>query len=142
VSLNAHPPLAHPRTRPQSRRQYRIAPVGGRRKFIYQVTGERYMDTTKRHKTIWGGNWTERKLNAFEKYVNAYLTIMNKHWDKNWWKLIYFDAFAGSGSGYSEQEMVDSMPFLKLLGIEKADLAVYKRAAERVVCIKQRGFDY
>jgi adenine-specific DNA-methyltransferase len=55
------------------------------------------MDTTKRHKTAWCGNWTEQKLNAFEKYVNAYLTIMNKHRDKNRWKLICFDAFAGSG---------------------------------------------
>lgn len=25
----------------------------------------------------WGGQWTEEKLDAFEKYVNAYLTIMN-----------------------------------------------------------------
>ena len=25
----------------------------------------------------WGGKWTEEKLDAFEKYVNAYLTIMN-----------------------------------------------------------------
>jgi hypothetical protein len=46
----------------------------------------------------WGGSWTQEKLDAFEKYVNAYLTIMNKHRDKNHWKLIYFDGFAGSGS--------------------------------------------
>ena len=25
----------------------------------------------------WGGQWTEEKLDAFEKYVKAYLTIMN-----------------------------------------------------------------
>ena len=25
----------------------------------------------------WGGSWTEQKLDAFEKYVKAYLTIMN-----------------------------------------------------------------
>lgn len=24
----------------------------------------------------WGGTWTEEKLDALEKYVNAYLTIM------------------------------------------------------------------
>ncbi|MDR1941710.1 MAG: hypothetical protein LBQ47_05230 [Endomicrobium sp.] len=30
----------------------------------------------------WGGQWTEQKLIAFEKYVNAYLTIMNKNRDK------------------------------------------------------------
>ena len=27
----------------------------------------------------WGGSWTEEKLDAFTKYVNAYLTIMNKN---------------------------------------------------------------
>ena len=26
----------------------------------------------------WGGAWTEDKLDTFEKYVRAYLTIMNK----------------------------------------------------------------
>lgn len=46
----------------------------------------------------WGGRWTEEKLDAFEKYVRAYLTIMNKQRDKYHWKLMYFDAFAGSGS--------------------------------------------
>ena len=46
----------------------------------------------------WGGQWTEDKLDAFEKYVNAYLTIMNAFRDKHNWKLIYFDGFAGSGS--------------------------------------------
>ena len=30
----------------------------------------------------WGGDWTEEKLTAFSKYVNAYLTIMNKYRDK------------------------------------------------------------
>jgi three-Cys-motif partner protein len=100
------------------------------------------MDTKKKQKTVWGGKWTEHKLNAFEKYVNAYLTIMNKHREKNRWKLIYFDAFAGSGSGYSEQKAIDSLSFLESFGIEEADLTVYKGAAERVVCIQQRGFDY
>ena len=48
----------------------------------------------------WGGAWTEEKLNAFEKYVNAYLTIMNKYRGQYDWKLIYFDGFAGSGSRF------------------------------------------
>lgn len=38
----------------------------------------------------WGGRWTEEKLDAFEKYVNAYLTIMNTHREKNGWKLLYY----------------------------------------------------
>ena len=42
----------------------------------------------------WGGIWTEKKLNAFAKYVSAYLTIMKNHH----WKTIYFDGFAGTGN--------------------------------------------
>ena len=38
----------------------------------------------------WGGRWTEEKLDAFEKYVNAYLTIMNTYREKNGWKLLYY----------------------------------------------------
>lgn len=40
----------------------------------------------------WGGPWTEEKLDAFEKYVNAYLTIMNKYRDKFNWKLLFLMA--------------------------------------------------
>jgi len=43
----------------------------------------------------WGGPWTEKKLNAFSKYVWSYLTIMKKF---PFWKTIYFDGFAGSGT--------------------------------------------
>ena len=51
----------------------------------------------------WGGSWTEQKLDCFESYVKAYLTIMNVYRDKFNWRLIYFDCFAGSGSR-SEKE--------------------------------------
>ena len=30
----------------------------------------------------WGGNWTEKKLEAFENYVNAYQAIMNSQKQK------------------------------------------------------------
>ena len=90
-------------------------------------------------KENWGGNWTERKLKAFENYVKAYLTIMNKHRDKYGWKLIYFDAFAGSGSRNICQDRQKLGPLLAELTDE--EMSVYKGSAERVVGIKQRGFD-
>ena len=90
-------------------------------------------------KITWGGPWTEQKLDAFEKYVKAYLIIMNKNRDKFGWELIYFDAFAGSGSKELEQkkENID-----KLFDITIEDEAVYCGAAERVVNIDLRGFNY
>jgi len=43
----------------------------------------------------WGGVWTEKKLSAFSQYIWSYLTIMSKY---HFWKTIYFDGFAGSGT--------------------------------------------
>lgn len=93
----------------------------------------------------WGGQWTEEKLDAFEKYVNAYLTIMNKHRDKYQWKLIYFDGFAGSGSRNEEEREEESellQGLFKESVLEKDELNIYKGAAERVLSIPQRGFDF
>ncbi len=95
------------------------------------------------NKCTWGGPWTEAKLNAFEKYVEAYLTIMNRYRDDFLWKLIYFDGFAGSGT--RDQENKNPSELLKDLfeeGLDKEELSVYKGAAERVLSIDQRGFDY
>lgn len=41
-----------------------------------------------------GGNWTEKKIEILVEYAIAYLQIMKKH---TYWKLLYFDGFAGSG---------------------------------------------
>lgn len=93
----------------------------------------------------WGGSWTEDKLDAFEKYVNAYLTIMNAFRDKNNWKLIYFDGFAGSGSRKEKKEEEDSVLLQDLFkdsSIKEEELNLYKGAAERVLSIPQRGFDF
>jgi three-Cys-motif partner protein len=92
------------------------------------------------NKNTWGGTWTEKKLDAFEKYVNAYLTIMNKYRDKFSWKLIYFDAFAGSGA---RENISDSKTAIKpIFDIQPEEISVYKGAAEKVLNIQQRGFDY
>ncbi len=84
-------------------------------------------------KPFWGGAWTEKKLDAFEKYVNAYLTIMDKN---PYWKTIYFDAFAGSGDRDVQNEEI-----FKQLSILPEQEFVYKGAAERVVSMKKK-FDW
>lgn len=98
---------------------------------------------TTQHKG-WGGDWTEEKLDCFEKYVRAYLTIMNKHRDKFNWKLMYFDGFAGCGD---RQITCEEETSVSLFGDEEFDtkeLQVYQGAAERVLKIEKdmRGFDY
>ena len=82
-------------------------------------------------------------FNCFEKYVKAYLTIMNVYREKFQWKLIYFDGFAGCGT--REQQLVEDEKATTLFGeeIETEELHPYQGAAERVVQIEQkmRGFD-
>lgn len=92
----------------------------------------------------WGGTWTEEKLDALEKYVNAYLTIMNAKRSDFGWKLIYFDGFAGSGSRNEDGAQTVSDLMLDLFKedcIDEDELNTYKGAAERVLSIKQKGFD-
>jgi len=43
---------------------------------------------------LFGGDWTEQKIEMIVGYAKAYLTIMNKYPQ---FKLLYFDGFAGSG---------------------------------------------
>lgn len=84
----------------------------------------------------WGGPWTEKKLNAFSKYVWSYLTIMNKF---PYWETIYFDGFAGSGS----KEKEEKAELYIQLEITEEEEKIYKGAAERVLTLKDNlAFNY
>lgn len=97
---------------------------------------------TNSAKHSWGGDWTEVKLNAFSKYVSAYLSIMNKN---NYWKTIYFDGFAGSGRRDNEakDEPMASSIYCKLFGDETSEKEndVYRGSGERVLNLSQK-FDH
>jgi len=71
-----------------------------------------------------GGDWTEKKINILVEYAQAYLTIMNKY---SFWKLLYFDGFAGAGMIYKD---------------DKIDIHVTIGAAKRIVEIENpKSFD-
>lgn len=92
----------------------------------------------------WGGTWTEDKLDCFEKYVKAYLVIMNNNRDKYGWELFYFDGFAGCGDRQWEEEESKALSLFGEEMLSAEELHVYQGAAERVVQIEKemRGFDY
>lgn len=46
------------------------------------------------HRTNWGGPWTVQKLDILERYLDAYTTALKTQP----FKLMYIDAFAGTGS--------------------------------------------
>lgn len=111
----------------------------------YKYIEEEQNDMMLCESSSWGGKWTEEKLDAFEKYVNAYLTIMNSYREKNNWKLIYFDGFAGSGSRNEAKEETNSELLQNLFKdccVDEVELNPYKGAAERVLSIAQQGFDF
>lgn len=92
-------------------------------------------------------SWTEQKLDAFEAYVKAYLTNMNKVRDRYKWRLLYFDGFAGSGTRSAEEIRQESNGLKEMFGEElvaSRELQVYQGAAERVVQLdaKMKGFDF
>jgi three-Cys-motif partner protein len=88
----------------------------------------------------WGGPWTEIKLDAFENYVNSYLTIMNSQKKKynGWPTTIYFDGFAGSGKRNSDKVKPEDL-FADYL-IEE-EVKIYQGSAERILRLQQK-FDY
>ncbi|MEX2231389.1 MAG: three-Cys-motif partner protein TcmP [Cyclobacteriaceae bacterium] len=76
----------------------------------------------------WGGPWTEKKLEAFSKYVWSYLAILKR---QTQWKTIYFDGFAGSGE--RRNPTPESEALYKQLSLTEEEEGVYKGAAERVL---------
>lgn len=71
-----------------------------------------------------GSNWTYQKIRIVELYAKAYLQIMKIY---PYWKLMYFDGFAGSGE-------------IELEG--KMDAKVIEGAAKRIMMIDEpRIFD-
>lgn len=78
----------------------------------------------------WGGPWTEKKLDAFGKYVWSYLKILKT---QPQWQTIYFDGFAGSGDRKSPS--AESEELIKQLSFTEEEENVYKGAAERVLTL-------
>src|SRR5260221_1821272 len=71
-----------------------------------------------------GGDWTKVKIEILVEYAKAYLQIMK---DRKFYKLLYFDGFAGSGLIVKENEI---------------DLDITVGAAVRIIEINNpRSFD-
>ncbi len=77
-----------------------------------------------------GGNWTKIKIEILVEYAKAYLTIMKS---RKFFKLLYFDGFAGSGEII---KVVDD----KVNGNQHVDITI--GAAKRIIEIEEpRSFD-
>jgi three-Cys-motif partner protein len=71
-----------------------------------------------------GGDWTSQKIEIVVEYTQAYLQIMES---RSYWKLLYFDGFAGSGTICQESDTGTN---------------VIEGAAKRILAINEpRSFD-
>ena len=63
-----------------------------------------------------GGDWTQEKIEILVDYAKAYLVIMNSYW-----KLMYFDGFAGTGLIVKEKKENTKITIgaaLRILGLD------------------------
>jgi three-Cys-motif partner protein len=73
---------------------------------------------------LFGGDWTQQKIEIVVEYAKAYLTIMNAYPQ---FKCLYFDGFAGSGNIYKD---------------DKIEIEIIKGAAVRILEIDiPKSFD-
>lgn len=90
--------------------------------------------------TNWGGSWTEEKLEVFEKYVNAYLSIMHSNRKKfgGWPRtILYIDGFAGSGTRGESDKITESSQTI-FFPITDEEKSVYQGSPERVLKLKMK----
>ena len=57
---------------------------------------------------VFGGDWTEQKLEMLRKYLHAYTTALKKQP----FELLYIDALAGTGYRYQDTEAGALFPYL------------------------------
>jgi len=86
-----------------------------------------------------GGPWTERKLEALVKYLNAYMIIMrHNRTAKEYLHTTYVDAFAGVGRRYTKPAANASVVLEGLEGFVESDVReFYEGSALRALQIKE-----
>jgi three-Cys-motif partner protein len=79
-----------------------------------------------------GGSWTFQKVRIIEEYAKAYLHIMKEH---PYWKLMYFDGFAGTGEFQTKGKMTPSV-------FDNNSIGLFDGAARTIASIKEpKPFD-
>ena len=76
-----------------------------------------------------GGPWTKEKLEVLEKYLRAYTTALKKQG----FKLMYIDAFAGSG-GFLEKHSRNARSFI--LGSTQRSIKIDKKPFDKLIFVE------
>ncbi len=71
-----------------------------------------------------GGEWTTDKLERLRKYLQAYTTIFTKNVRAQYYRTIYVDAFAGTGTRMHSKPASSEAPLFPELA--EADAQAYQ----------------
>ena len=83
-----------------------------------------------------GGQWTIEKLDILEKYLNAYTTALKKTpTEANPFKLVYIDAFAGTGEISLRREDEDARDFIE--GSARRALKIDDKPFDRLIFVEK-----
>ena len=83
-----------------------------------------------------GGQWTIDKLDILEKYLNAYTTALKKKpTEFNPFKLVYIDAFAGTGEISLRREDEDARDFIE--GSARRALKIADKPFDRLIFVEK-----
>lgn len=86
-----------------------------------------------------GGPWTEKKLQALEDYLNAYMTIMKGNRAAQSFRTTYLDGFAGSGRRHATES--DQSGQLLLESFSEPDTMDFYRGSARRALELEKPFD-
>ncbi|MCC7293656.1 MAG: three-Cys-motif partner protein TcmP [Phycisphaerales bacterium] len=86
-----------------------------------------------------GGAWTTDKLNRVRKYLYAYMTLFKGNPKARYYKTIYVDGFAGTGSRVEPHSKDDDVPLFEVEPDEDRD--AYKKGSARIALEVSPSFD-
>ena len=88
-------------------------------------------EVSKLPSSDFGGQWTIEKLEILEKYLNAYTTALKKQS----FKLMYIDAFAGTGEIALRHEDEDARAFIE--GSARLALKIADKPFDRLIFVEK-----
>lgn len=86
-----------------------------------------------------GGQWTEQKLDALKRYLNAYRLIFEQNEKAQYFKTIYIDAFAGTGERRATSTDTDVSALFS--SDELPELEDYHKGSARIALELSSPFD-
>lgn len=86
-----------------------------------------------------GGQWTEQKLDALKRYLNAYRLIFEQNEKAQYFKTIYIDAFAGTGERRATD--ADTEATVLFSSDELPELEDYQKGSARIALELSSPFD-